>query len=162
MSYLDRLKKSEKVGRDYPKETKEFKKTNCLGLLGTLPVTFQKLQAKETTSPNAIAVEPFVEQTKANPPTSCDTCAHVTGRGGCGEPLAAGLSDFAGVIVYHDGGGKDCSAWLAIIQPDLEARILAMSERGNCSGDDLAVALAGARSDPDGWRKALEADENEG
>ena len=156
MRYLDRLKKSEKVGQDYPKEPKEFKKTNCLGLLGTLPVTYQKLQATETTSPNAITVEPFAEQTKANPPTSCDTCAHVTGRGGCGEPVAAGLSNVAGVIVYHDTGGKDCSAWLAIIPTDLEARILAMAERWNYSGDDLAVALAGARADPAGWRKVLE------
>ena len=111
--------------------------------------------------PDAVAAEPF-NQTAPVQATSCDTCAHATFHGGCGEPVAAGLSDVAGVIIYHDGGGKDCSAWLAIIQPDLEARILAMAERGNFSGDDLAVALAGARSDPKGWNKVLEADENEG
>ena len=46
--------------------------------------------------------------------TSCDTCCHVTGRGGCGEPVAAGLSDLDGVICYRSNGGKDCPAWLAV------------------------------------------------
>jgi len=56
-------------------------------------------------------------------------------------------------------GSRDCPAWLASIPPDLEARILAMAERWNYSGDDLAAVLAGARADPDGWRKVVETDE---
>jgi hypothetical protein len=105
--------------------------------------------------PDAVAAEPF-NQTAPVQATSCDTCAHATFHGGCGEPVAAGLSDMVGVIAYHGNCGKDCSAWLEIIPTDLEARILAMAERWNYSGDDLAVALAGARADPAGWRKVLE------
>ena len=110
--------------------------------------------------PNAIAAEPF---NQAEPETvrTCSTCAHVTGRGGCGEPVAAGLSDLPGVIRYSPDQGATCPAWLATVPPDLEARILAMAERWNYSGDDLAVALAAARSDPDGWRKVIETDDSE-
>jgi len=52
--------------------------------------------------------------------TSCSTCAHVTGRGGCGEPVEAGLSAQVGVIRYHPHDGAGCLAWMAVIQPVLE------------------------------------------
>ena len=64
-----------------------------------------------------------------------------------------------GVICYSPDQGATCPAWLATIPGDLEKRILEMAERWNYSGDDLATALAGARSDPDGWRKVVENDE---
>jgi hypothetical protein len=104
----------------------------------------------------------IIAQAEPEPASTCSTCAHETGRGGCGEPAAAGLSNLDGVIRYHEDGGEDCPVFLSIIQPDLERRILAMAERWNYAGDDLAIALAGARSDPTGWNKVLEADENEG
>lgn len=112
--------------------------------------------------PNAIAAEPFNQATPEQAHTACNTCTHATGRGGCGEPVAAGLSDLDGVICYSPDQGATCPAWLATIPGDLEARILAMAKRWNYSGDDLAAALAGARTDPDGWRKVVETDENEG
>ena len=112
--------------------------------------------------PDAIAAEPFDQAEPEAAHISCTTCAHVTGRGGCGEPVAAGLSDVVGVIVYHDASGTYCPAWLAIIPGDLEARIRAMAERWNYSGDDLASALAGARSDPAGWWRVVEFHEQEG
>ena len=111
--------------------------------------------------PDAIAAQPL-HQAAQTPISACVTCVHVTGRGSCGEPVAAGLSDVVGVIVYHDGDGKDCPAWMEGIPSYLEARILAMAERGQYSGDDLALVLAGARSAPDGWRKVVEADEQIG
>lgn len=73
--------------------------------------------------PDAIAAEPFEYTPKpstsddiAKPEpeparASCSTCASVTGRGGCGEPVAAGLSDLEGVICYHPDDGVSCSAW---------------------------------------------------
>ncbi len=92
--------------------------------------------------PDAIAAQPFhqsapepqpfhqaapepqpLHQATPEPITDCSTCTHATYRGGCGEPVAAGLSAQEGVICYHGNGGKDCPAW-------------------------LATALAGARSDP--------------
>lgn len=106
-----------------------------------------------------IAVEPTNQSKPETAHMSCINCAHLTGRGGCGEPVAAGLSDVVGVIVYHDAGGKDCPAWLATLQPDLEVRILAMAARWHYSGDDLAAVFAGARADPEGWRKVVETDE---
>jgi len=45
------------------------------------------------------------------------------------------------------------------INGDLEARIRAMAARWGYSGDDLALALAGARQDPEGWRRVVESDE---
>lgn len=111
--------------------------------------------------PDAIAAQPL-HQAVPKPITACSTCTHATYRGGCGEPVAAGLSAQDGVIRYHDEGGKDCLAWLASIPPDLERRILAMAERWHYSGDDLATALFGARSDPNGWWRVVEVDENEG
>lgn len=110
--------------------------------------------------PEAVAAEPF-DQAKPEPGHACSTCAHVTGRGGCGEPVAAGLSDVVGVIRYHHDQGASCPAWLATLDGDLERRILAMAERWNYSGDDLALALDGARSDPEGWRRVVETDERE-
>ena len=108
--------------------------------------------------PDAVAAEPF-NQTAPVQATSCDTCTHATYRGGCSESVAAGLSDVVGVIVYHDDGGKDCPAWLVTLPPDLEVRILAMAMRWHYSGDDLAAAFAGARADPEDWRKVVETDE---
>ena len=43
--------------------------------------------------------------------TACKTCAYVTGRGGCGNPVEAGLSDVAGVIRYHPQEGLDCPTY---------------------------------------------------
>ncbi|MBK6744289.1 MAG: hypothetical protein IPG66_15515 [Hydrogenophilales bacterium] len=111
--------------------------------------------------PEAIAAEP-INQAEPKTARACSTCTHVTGRGGCGEPLAAGLSDLTGVICYSPDLGETCPAWLAIIPGDLEARILMMAERWNYSGDDLATALFGTRSDPNGWWRVVEVDENEG
>ena len=107
--------------------------------------------------PDAIAAQPLHQDAPA-PITACSTCSRATYRGACGEPLAAGLSDLDGVIQYHGNGGKGCPAWLATLAADLEACILAMAKRWNYSGDDLAAALAGARSDPDGWLLVVEAD----
>lgn len=105
--------------------------------------------------PEAVAAEP-INQATPKPTTSCFTCTHETGRGGCGEPVAAGLSDVAGVIRYSTDQGATCPAWMATIPGDLEASIRAMAEHWNYSGDDLALALAGARADPDGWLRVVE------
>jgi len=111
--------------------------------------------------PDAIAAQPL-HQDAPEPARACSTCSRATYRGACGEPLAAGLSDLDGVIQYHGNGGKGCPAWLATLAADLEACILAMAKRWNYSGDDLAAALAGARSDPDGWLLVVEADKLRG
>ncbi len=110
--------------------------------------------------PAAIAAEPF-NQVEPETARACSTCAHVTGRSGCGEPVAAGLSDAVGVICYSPDQGATCPAWLATVPPDLKRWILGMAECWNYSGDDLATALAGAQSDPDGWQKVIETDESE-
>lgn len=68
--------------------------------------------------PDAIAAQPL-DQAAQSPISACVTCVHVTGRGSCGEPVMASLSDMVGVIVYHDGDGKDCSAWMATFPDDL-------------------------------------------
>ncbi|EFK95921.1 hypothetical protein LDC_2061 [sediment metagenome] len=107
--------------------------------------------------PDAIAAQPL-HQAAQTPIPACSTCSRATYRGACGEPVAAGLSDLPGVIRYSPDQGTTCPAWLATIPGDLEARILAMAERWHYSGDDLEAALAGARSDPDGWRKVEDAD----
>jgi len=60
--------------------------------------------------PDAIAAEPF-NQASPVPARACFTCAHVTRRGGCGEPVAAGLSDVVGGIRYNPVGGDGCPAW---------------------------------------------------
>lgn len=108
--------------------------------------------------PEAIAAEP-VDQVEPEPARACSTCAHITGRGGCGEPVAAGLSDLEGVIRYHPHRGAGCPVWLATLDGELERRILAMAERWGYSGDELALALGAARSDPEGWRRVVESDE---
>ncbi len=64
--------------------------------------------------PTAIVAEP--EPAWA----SCSTCAHETGRGGCGEPVAAGLSSLEGVIRYHPTGGEGCSAWVGTLISEME------------------------------------------
>jgi len=108
--------------------------------------------------PDAIAAEPL-HQDAPEPARACSTCSRATYRGGCGEPVAAGLSDLDGVIRYSPDQGATCPAWLATIPGDLEARIRDMGERWHYSGDDLAVALAGARADPAGWLRVVEDDE---
>lgn len=113
--------------------------------------------------PDAVAAEPI--PSKPAPVPACNTCQHrpLRHRDGdpapCGDPVAAGLSDVPGVIRYSPDNGKTCKAWRARLDPDLERRILAMAERWHYSGDELALALDGARSDPDGWRRVLEHDE---
>jgi hypothetical protein len=119
------------------------------------PATYAQIMASR---PDAVAAQPL-HQAAPEPITACSTCIHATYRGGCGVPVAAGLSAQDGVIRYHDDSGSDCPVWLASMPPDLEARILAMAERWHYSGDDLATALFGARSDPDGWRRVVETDE---
>jgi hypothetical protein len=112
--------------------------------------------------PEAIAAEPINQAAPEAGHKSCSTCTHETGRGGCCEPVEAGLSDLPGVIRYSPDQGATCPAWLATLPADLEARILAMAARWHYSGDDLAAALDGARSDPAGWLRVVEADEHEG
>jgi hypothetical protein len=73
--------------------------------------------------------------------------------------VAAGLSEVPGVIRYSPDNGKTCKVWRARLDLDLERRILAMAERWHYSGDELALALDGARSDPDGWRRVVDSDE---
>jgi hypothetical protein len=191
MSYLDRLKKSQKVADDYPNKPKEFKNPNCLVLLGTSPGCFEKSQTmtgqdslarwwlihypdrepvEVVSYPpathaeilerhiDAVAAEP-INLATPEPARACSSCTHATGRSGCGDPVAAGL---AGVIRYGTDQGATCPALLATISPDLERRILALAERWNYSGEDLALTLAGARADPAGWRKVVEADEQGG
>lgn len=109
--------------------------------------------------PEAIAAEPFNQAAPEPAHTSCSTCTHACRSGCCGEPVAAGLSNLPGVIRYSPDQGATCPAWLAIIPGDLERRILAMAERWGYSGDELALALGAARSDPEGWRRVVESDE---
>ncbi len=111
--------------------------------------------------PEAIAAEP-INQAAPEPERACSTCAYACRSGCCGEPVAAGLSDLPGVIRYHPDQGATCPAWLASLAGDLKAGIRAMAQRRDYSGDDLALALADARVDPDGWRKVVEADEQTG
>lgn len=108
--------------------------------------------------PEAIAAEPF---NQAEPARACSTCSRATYRGGCGEPVAAGLSDLPGVIRYSPDQGATCPAWLAVLDGDLEARIRAMAERWHYSAADLCTALDGARQDAAGWLLVLEIDETE-
>lgn len=61
--------------------------------------------------PDAIAADPINQAAPEPAHKSCSTCTHVTGRGGCGEPAAAGLSDVTGVIRYNPVGGDGCPAW---------------------------------------------------
>ena len=108
--------------------------------------------------PDAIAAQPL-HQDAPEPARACSTCSRATYRGGCGDPVAAGLSDLDGVIRYSPDQGATCPAWLATLAADLEACILAMGKRWHYSGDDLALALTGARADPAGWWRAVAADE---
>jgi len=73
--------------------------------------------------PDAVAAEPILEERAGSAdrvqpepaqtmtPQSCSTCEYVTGRGACGKPVAAGLSDLEGVIYYHQDGGNGCQNW---------------------------------------------------
>lgn len=103
-----------------------------------------------------------INRAKPAPVPACKTCANVTGRGGCGKPVAAGLSDVVGVIRYSPNGGATCLVWLARLDVELERRNPAMAERLHYSGEELALALDGARSDPDGRRGVVDFDEIEG
>lgn len=60
--------------------------------------------------PDAVAAEP-IKQPMMEPARACTSCVHVTGRGGCGEPVMAGLSNLPGVIRYHPRQGDGCPAW---------------------------------------------------
>lgn len=60
--------------------------------------------------PDAIAAQPL-SQDSLEVIITCSTCAHATYRGGCGEPVAAGLSALEGVIAYSLDQGATCSAW---------------------------------------------------
>ena len=114
--------------------------------------------------PDAIAAEP-INLRKPEPARSCSTCQHRPPRhrdsdtAPCGEPVAAGLSAVPGVIRCSPDNGKTCKAWRARLDHDLERSILAMAERWHYSGDELDLALDGARSDPEGWRRVVETDE---
>lgn len=110
---------------------------------------------------DAIAAEPL-NPAKVEPRTRlCETCAHKTGRGGCGEPVEAGLSDIPGVIRYNPDQGATCLAWAVHIPADLEARILAMAKRWHYSDDDLATVMTAAHLDPAGWWRVVADDEYE-
>jgi hypothetical protein len=61
--------------------------------------------------PDAIAAEPL-HQDAPEPARACSTCSRATYRGGCGDPVAAGLSDLPGVIRYSTDQGATCPAWL--------------------------------------------------
>lgn len=187
MGYLARLKKSEKVGYEEPKETKQLSELNCLGFLGTSPGGLEKSCPKNKHAsrwwllhfvdrepvevacfpdvthaeilerhPEAIAAEP-INRVVIQSTTSCSTCEHVTRRGGCGEPVAAGLSDVVGTIRYSPDQGATCPAWLAAIPCDLLELIQAQAERFGFDDDDVALMHQAARSDPDGLRVALAA-----
>lgn len=100
MGYLERLKalNSEKcLPLPLPKLPKEASGSNDSAQGG---------RSSENTSPAEGPSQPALEVLRA-----CSTCAHVTGRGGCGEPVAAGLSALEGVIRYHPKGGTGCPVW---------------------------------------------------
>jgi hypothetical protein len=108
--------------------------------------------------PDAIAAQPL-HQDAVEPITACSTCSRATYRGGCGDPVAAGLSAQDGVIVYHDDGGKNCPAWLASISGDLLELIEASTKiYGYSDDDDLELIHQAARTDPVGLRLALQSD----
>lgn len=107
--------------------------------------------------PDAIAAEP-IHQAAPNSATSCSTCANLTGRGSCGEPVAAGLSDLLGVIRYSADQGATCPAWLATIPDDLAQLIQRAGTIYEYSRDDFDLIRAAARRDPDGLRLALLSD----
>lgn len=144
MGYLDRLKgmNSEKC---LPSPLQELQKAPFDSFCSSQGGRFQKIASPEQVTPT--------------PARACSTCAHACRSGCCGEPVAAGLSDLPGVIRYHAHQGAGCPAWLATLPGDLERRILAMAERWGYSGDELALALGAARSDPEGWRRVVELDE---
>jgi hypothetical protein len=103
--------------------------------------------------PDAIAAQ-TLHQAAQSPISACVTCVHVTGRGGCGEPVASGLSDVVGVIVYHDGAGKDCPAWMATFPDDLEHLIEESAAYWQSNADDLSLIRETAHRDPEGTRRS--------
>lgn len=125
------------------------------------PATCAEMLARH---PEAIAAEPT--SPPPAPPPACRTCLFRPPRHRddapipCGDPVAARLSDVPGVILYHPDGGAGCVAWLARLEPDLEQRIRAMAARWQYTDEELNAALNGAKSDPDGWRAVVKADEN--
>jgi hypothetical protein len=81
----------------------------------------QRSERLATSAPATFATQVLQEEPTSLAPergayltaiTSCTTCAKVTRRGGCGDPVHAGLSELEGVIRYHPTGGKACIAWL--------------------------------------------------
>lgn len=118
------------------------------------PATRAEVMARRPDAVDAVPINQMApEQSRC-----CADCVHVTGRGGCGSPVAAGLSDLDGAIVYHDQAGADCPAWMATIPPDLEALIQRTGTYYAYSADDWQLIRDTARRDPDGLRVALETD----
>ncbi len=104
--------------------------------------------------PDAIAAEPIPLRSNETS-RACSTCEHVTRRGGCGEPVKAGLSDLPGVIFYGPDKGATCPAWLASIPDDLMDMIQVQSSRYAFDDDDLRLMHQAARTDRDGLRVLL-------
>jgi hypothetical protein len=108
--------------------------------------------------PEAIAAEPIHQVALEPAQTSCNTCTHVTGRGGCGVPVAAGLSNLPGVIRYRPDQGATCPVWLVAIPVDLEHLIRRAGTYWEYSPEDYDLVRYVARRDPDGLRLSLESD----
>jgi len=109
--------------------------------------------------PEAIAAEPIqLQRNRQDQITACSTCSHVTKRGACGEPVAAGLADMVGVIRHSGNQGAPCPAWLATIPPDLEDMIVRAGVYWEYSPEDYDLIRETARRDPDGLRLALRDD----
>jgi hypothetical protein len=104
--------------------------------------------------PDANAAQPL-HQSAQTPISTCKTCSHATFRGGCGEPVEAGLSGQSGVIAYHPTGGADCATWEAIIPPDLELLIQESATKWQWNDDDVSLIQHAAQIDPTGLRIAL-------
>jgi hypothetical protein len=73
-------------------------------------------------------------------------------------PVAVGMSDLEGVIVYSDDKGATCQSWNATISDDLEALIKAAATFNEYSPDDFLLIDEMKRADPDGLRLVLETD----
>lgn len=98
--------------------------------------------------PGAVAAQPISAAAPPTTVTSCSACTHATYRGGCGQPLEAGLSGQSGVIAYHPAGGADCATWAAVIPPDLELLIQESASKWGWDEDDLQLMRDLARTNP--------------
>jgi hypothetical protein len=105
--------------------------------------------------PGAVAAQPISAAAPPTTVTSCSACAHATYRGGCGQPVEAGLSGQSGVIAYHPAGGADCATWAAVIPPDLELLIQESATKWQWSDDDMSPIQRAAQFDPAGLRIAF-------